>query len=114
MIMAVPARRLQVDLHGYDVLTAIDLALRRVREAYENGYQEVELVHGAASVTTPVEEGRGRIKSELRRMFETGRFDAWADRSRSWPKAGSLVLALRANPRPLRERWSQPPRRRHR
>lgn len=102
MIMAVPKRRLEVDLHGYDVLSALDVALTRVREAYELGYAEVELVHGAANVETPVEEGRGRIKSELRRMFEGGRFDAWADRSRSWPKAGSLLLALRGNPRPRR------------
>jgi hypothetical protein len=114
MIMAVARRALRVDLHGYDVMTALDLALTRVREAYENGYGEIELVHGSASVTTPVEEGRGRIKSELRRMFEAGRFDAWADHSRSWPKAGSLVLTLKANPRPARDRWSADPRRRHR
>jgi hypothetical protein len=114
MIIAVAKRVLKVDLHGYDVLTALDLALTRVREAYENGYQEVELVHGSASVTTPVDEGRGRIKSELRRMFDAGRFDAWADRSRSWPKASSLLLTLRANPRPARDRWSAEPRRRHR
>jgi len=113
MIMAVPRRSLRVDLHGYDVLAALDLALTRVREAYENGYDEVELIHGSASVSTPVDEGRGRIKTELRRLFESGRFDAWADRSRSWPKAASLLLALKRNPRPLRERWTGPPRRRH-
>lgn len=43
-------RRRQEDLHGYDVLTAIDFALDRVREAYENGYDEIELVHGSAAV----------------------------------------------------------------
>ena len=103
-----------VDLHGYDVLTALDLALTRVREAYENGYGEIELVHGAASVTEPVEQGRGRIKSELRRLFDAGRFDAWTDRSRSWPKAGSLLLVLKPNPRAVRDRWSSEPPRRHR
>jgi hypothetical protein len=114
MIIAVPRRSLRIDLHGYDLRAALDLALTRVREAYENGYDEVELIHGAASVSTPVEEGRGRIKSELRRMYDAGRFDAWVNRSRSWPKAASLLLVLRANPRPVRERWSGPPRRRHR
>ena len=114
MIMAVARRLLRVDLHGYDVRAALDLALARVREAYEGGYDEVELIHGAASVSTPVEEGRGRIKSELRRMYEAGRFDAWVNRSRSWPKAGSLLLALKANPRPVRARWSGGPQRRHR
>ena len=113
MIMAMARRSLKVDLHGFDVLSALDLAFARVREAYENGYTEVELVHGAATVTTPVDEGRGRIKTELRRMFEAGSFDAWADRARSWPKAGSLVLVLKANPRPGRGRWSPEPRRRH-
>jgi hypothetical protein len=113
MIMAVARRSLRVDLHGYDVLSALDFAETRIREAYENGYGEVELLHGSASVMTPVDEGRGRIKSELRRMFESGRFDAWVDRSRSWPKAASLIVALKPNPRPLPVRWSPPPPRRH-
>ena len=114
MIIAVARRSLRVDLHGYDVSAALDLALTRVREAYENGYDEVELIHGAGSVSTPIEEGRGRIKTELRRMYEAGRFDGWIDRSRSWPKAASLLLALKPNPRPVRERWSGAPHRRHR
>jgi hypothetical protein len=114
MIIAVARRSLRVDLHGYDVRAALDLALTRVREAYENGYDEVELIHGSAAVETPVDEGRGRIKTELRRMFEGGGFDRWVNRSRSWPKAASLMLALKPNPRPSRERWSGAPRRRHR
>jgi hypothetical protein len=114
MIIAMARRSLRVDLHGYDVRAALDLALMRVREAYASGYDEVELIHGAASVETPVEEGRGRIKTELRRIFEGGGFDNWVDRSRSWPKAASLLLALKPNPRPARERWSGAPRRRHR
>jgi hypothetical protein len=110
----VSRRSLKVDLHGYDVLSALELAETRVREAYEGGYSEVELLHGSARIETPIDEGRGRIKSELRRMFDGGRFDQWADRSRSWPKAASLVLALKPNPRPSRAHWSAPPRRRHR
>src|SRR5205085_12602349 len=71
-------RRLTVDLHGHDVVTALELAIVRVSEAQRNGYEEIELQHGAADVEEPVEEGRGRIKWELRRMARTGRFNQWA------------------------------------
>jgi hypothetical protein len=112
--MAPPPRTLRVDLHGYDVVTALELAVVRTSEAYRNGYEAVELVHGGADVTEPVEEGRGRIKWELRRLAERGRFDNWADRTRTWPKAGSLVLYLKPNGRRQRESWSGAPHRRYR
>lgn len=108
-----PARRLTVDLHGYDVLSALDLAVARVEDAYRNGYDEVELLHGAADVQDPVEEGRGRIKWELRRLADSGRFDAWADRRHTWPKSSSLVLKLKPNPAARSEQWRATPRRRH-
>lgn len=107
-------RRRQEDLHGYGVLTAIDFALDRVREAYENGYDEIELVHGSAAVQAPVEDGRGRIKWELRTLYEQGGFDAWCWRDRSWPRAGSLLLALKRHARPRTESWAPEPRRAHR
>ena len=112
--MARSARTLRVDLHGHDVVTALELSAIRVREAQTNGWEAVELVHGAADVEKPVPEGRGRIKWELRSMVERGRFDRWIDRSRTWEKAGSLVLYLRPNGRPARERWSGEPSRRYR
>src|SRR5919197_308541 len=96
--MAPPPRTLRVDLHGYDVVSALELAVVRTSEAYRNGYEAVELVHGGADVTEPVEEGRGRIKWELRRLAERGRFDNWADRSRTWPKAGSPGASTRPRP----------------
>ncbi len=108
-----PARRVTVDLHGFDVLSAVDAAVARIEDAYRNGYEEIELVHGAADVQGPVDEGRGRIKWELRRLYEAGRFDAWVDRRHSWPRAGSLVLRLRANPPARSEHWRPEPRRRH-
>ena len=54
---AVPRRirRLSVDLHGHDVVTALELAIVRVSEAQRNGYEEIELLHGAADVEEPVE-----------------------------------------------------------
>ena len=104
----------QEDLHGFDVLTALTFAETRVREAFAHGYRQIEFTHGAADVIAPVEDGRGRIKWELRRLLESGALDAWVDPARSWPKSGSLVMALRANPRPHPTGWSPEPRRAHR
>ena len=106
-------RKTSVDLHGHDVRTAVRLALNRVAEAYNNGYETIELIHGAADVEEPVEEGRGRIKWELRRMAEGGGFDRFAYPDRTWLKTGSLVLTLRPNPRPGRTAWSSEPPRAH-
>jgi hypothetical protein len=112
--MARKARTLTVDLHGHDVLTAVDFALRRVAEAQHNGYESIELVHGAADVEEPVEIGRGRIKWELRRAARAGTFSRWTDATRTWEKAGSLVLYLRPNPSARPESWTREPPRRHR
>jgi hypothetical protein len=81
------------------VLTAVDFAVRRVAEAYGNGYDAVELIHGAADVEQPVEVGRGRIKWELRRAARSGVFNRWIQPDRTWEKASSLVLQVRPNPR---------------
>jgi hypothetical protein len=113
------ARRLRVrriDLHGYDVVGAAGYALTAVREAHANGYQFVELLHGAADVTEPVEagEGRGGIKWELRRMLERGAFDPFCRaRHEHALMEGMMRLALRPNPRPRAEEWSSPPEPRH-
>ena len=107
-------RTLSVDLHGHDVLTATHLALRRVAEAYNNGYDAVELVHGAADVEEEVTDGRGRIKWELRRMVRQGVFDSYAVRDQAWLKAGSIVLPLKRQSRARRESWSDEPRRTYR
>ena len=107
-------RSLPVDLHGHDVLTAIDLARIRVREGYDNGYEAGELLHGAGDVTEPVETGRGRIKWARRRMVEDGELNGYIDPGRTWLKAGSILLYLKRNPQARRERWTQEPPRAHR
>ncbi|TMD08915.1 MAG: hypothetical protein E6J02_03765 [Chloroflexi bacterium] len=107
-------REVRVDLHGYDVKTATDLAFDKVREAYRNGYERVELLHGAADVSEPVESGRGRIKWELREMVRRGEFDAFVERDRTWLKAGSIVLYLKRNPQASREQWGKEPPKRYR
>jgi hypothetical protein len=97
-----------------DVVTAVRFAMTRVREAYENGYDEIEFLHGAADVREPVSDGRGRIKWELRDLLARGSLDRWCRREDSWPRASSLLVALRRNPRPRREAWSPAPRAAHR
>lgn len=104
-------KELKVDLHGFDVVGAIELAEQRIHEAYENGYSTVELLHGAGDVSEPVEEGRGRIKWALRKLVDEGRFHGYTLPSKTWLKAGSIVLYLKPNPRPRRENWTpKPPR----
>jgi hypothetical protein len=105
-------RRLE-DLHGLDARTAVQFALTRVWEAYENGYDEIEFQHGAADVERPTADGRGRIKWALRELVDSGRLDRWSRRDAAWPRASSLVLTLKSNPRPRREAWTPAPRRAH-
>jgi hypothetical protein len=102
-------RKAVVDLHGHDVRTAVRLALNRVAEAYGNGYDSIELIHGAGDVSEPVEEGRGRIKWELRRLAGGGAFDRFAYPERTWLKSGSIELTLRKNPRARRNSWGAEP-----
>jgi hypothetical protein len=106
-------RKAVVDLHGHDVKTAVRLALTRVAEAYSNGYDSIELIHGAADVEEPVEEGRGRIKWELRRLASGGAFDRFIQPDRTWLKSGAIVLTLRRNPRARRNSWEDEPSRTH-
>lgn len=108
------SRTTTVDLHGHDVQTAIHLALRRVAEAHNNGYESIELVHGAADVEEEVQEGRGRIKWELRRMVQQGAFNSYVVRDQAWLKAGSIVLTLKRTGSARRESWSDEPRHSHR
>ena len=98
-----------VDVHGYDVLGAVDLVRLAVQEAYANGYEAVEVLHGARDVTSHVGagEGRGAIKWELRGMLDRGEFSALVASSEAIE--GSLRLRLRANPKPGPERWTAPP-----
>ena len=102
-------RKLTVDLHGHDVQSAVRLALTRVAEAYQNGYDSVELIHGAADVDRAVEDGRGRINWELRRLASAGAFDRFCHPERTWLKSASIELTLRRNPRPRREAWTGEP-----
>lgn len=101
-------------MHGFDVLSALELARTRVAEAWRNGYGEVELFHGAAYLEEGPRGGRGKIKFGLRQMVDEGQFDAFADRSKTWLRSDSVVLTLKPNHHPRRESWSPEPRRAYR
>lgn len=102
-------RRRVEDLHGFDTGTAVRFAIARVSEAYANGYDEVEFQHGAGDVQAPPAGGRGKIKWALRELLASGDLDRWCSRADCWPKAASLVVAIKRNPRPRSEFWSPPP-----
>ena len=107
-------RSYRLDLHGYDVLGAAEVCLLVLREAYANGYEAVELVHGAADVRDPVGagEGRGAIKWKLRRMLDNGEFNVYVGAAERGE--GVLKLRLRRNPQPRSESWPDLPPPRHR
>ena len=90
------------------MLGAVDLVRLAVQEAYANGYEAVEVLHGARDVTSHVGagEGRGAIKWELRGMLDRGEFSAVVASSEAIE--GSLRLRLLANPKPQPERWTLP------
>lgn len=104
-----PAGVRRVDLHGYDVLTAVDVTLLTLREAYANGCRVVEVSHGARDVVQPVAagEGRGGIKWELRRMLDRGQFDEYVSGAEALE--ASIRFLVRPNPRQRPERWSDLP-----
>ena len=37
----------EVDMHGYSHMTAIQVAREKVKEAYEHGFKHIKLIHGA-------------------------------------------------------------------
>lgn len=94
----------ELDLHGYSVETAVEVARGFVAEAYENGLLYVRVIHGyntSRSRTYPY--GNPTIKEELLRLLQEGALDRYAFPLKSGlhvRKAGSITIALRPNPSP--------------
>ena len=94
----------EVDLHGYSVETAIEVARAVIAEAYENGLPYVRLVHGyntSRARTYPY--GTPTIKEEIWRLLHEGALIRYAysrKSSRHVRRAGSITIALRPNPSP--------------
>src|SRR5258708_36233918 len=64
----------RVDLHGYDVRTALEGAFRSVQDAYANGYDAVELLHCARDETRHVasDGSRGANQWQLLATLQHG------------------------------------------
>ena len=99
-------QQVPIDLHHYAVRTACDIAYQKVQEAWENGYDEITLIHGAPSSThhfSAWSTGYGSIKWSLRRALANGCWMRWAYNRRSRQhmiEDGAMTLRLRPNPKP--------------
>lgn len=102
---------LRLDLHGYDIHTAVDLALQCAAAAWEHGFERLTILHGARQVTSPTTvdtTGRGAIKWAVRGALDDGEFDPWAlppraDEHRRASRSSETSIALRSNPDPHRD-----------
>jgi hypothetical protein len=97
---------MEVDLHGYPVWQAIEVATEKIREAWERGLEEITLIHGAPDIrhhATAWALGRGGIKWALRGFLARGEWSEWVYGRRSTKhiiENGAMTLALRPNGRP--------------
>lgn len=99
---------LRLDLHGYDLHTAVDLVLACAAAAWEHGLERLTIVHGARHATSPADahaSGRGAIKWAVRKVLHDGELDAWAlpprsKRHRRGVRSSETSIALRRNPDP--------------
>jgi len=78
-----------LDLHGATVDEAVDLSLRTVRLAADQGRTRVKLIHGASTTR----QGAYRtIKRALHDLLDDGAFAPHA--SEGWRAKGHLMLSL--------------------
>lgn len=102
---------LRLDLHGYEIHTAVDLAVQCAEAAWEHGFERLTILHGARQVTSPTTAdaaGRGAIKWAVRDALDDGAFDAWAlpprsSEHRRGSRSSETSIALRPNPDPHSE-----------
>ena len=107
-----------VDLLGYSMRTALDVASEKVREAWENGFGFISFIHGASGVRHHATQqwsrsGEGTIKWKLRNIVLRGEWREWIYyRYSKKHDIGDVAmsLALRPNPNPRKEPiWSPIP-----
>jgi len=97
----------EIDLHNYSTSTALRISREKIREAYEHGFRNVKLIHGAANIKN--KKDGGSIKFKLRSMLKCGELDKWVDRKGSRFSDESLILELRKNPAPMEREWEEIP-----
>jgi hypothetical protein len=99
-------RNIQIDLHGYAVSNAIAIAKSKIKEAWENGFDYITLIHGARASRhhfSARNTGYGAIKWELRSALSQGYWKEWVFYRRSKKHsigAISMKLKLRPNSNP--------------
>jgi len=99
---------LRLDLHGYDVHTAVELSEACAAAAWEHGFERLTILHGARRSTSPADvhaDGRGAIKWAVRNALAEGLFDRWAlpprsQQHRRGSRASETSIALRPNDDP--------------
>jgi hypothetical protein len=96
-----------VDLHKYSHRTALFVAREKIKEAYENGFRYVRLIHGAADIAKKNEGGS--IKFALHSILKRGELDKWVDKKESEFRKSELILRLRKNPAPADGDWKEIP-----
>ncbi len=97
-----------LDLHGYKVETALEVARGKVREAWENGCLELVIIHGWGASRTPKDRQSGTIGQALREQWEQGEWSGWVHEVSV--EAGRMRVRLRGSGSPSRtRRWSQIP-----
>ena len=99
---------LRLDLHGYDIHTAVELAVQCAAAAWEHGFARLTILHGARQVTSPAAASssrQGAIKWAIRGALDDGEFSRWALPPRSEQHARASRSsetggALKRNPDP--------------
>jgi len=100
------AKHVGVDLHGFSVATAMDVAEQLIRQAWENGFTSITLVHGAGTSLhhmSAMYTGYGGIKWSLRSRLYQGDWMEYAYNRRSRQhdiNDTAMTLRLRPNPNP--------------
>ncbi len=99
----------EVDLHDYSHMTAINVSREKIKEAYDHGFKYIRLIHGAADILD--KKDGGSIKFALRSMLKRGELDRWVDKGSKENRfeGGSILLFLRPNPTPVDKDWEEMP-----
>ena len=100
---------IEVDLHDYSHMTAIRVSREKIKEAYDHGFKNIRLIHGAADIANKKEGGS--IKFALRTILKRGELDRWVDKGSRNNRfdRGSMLLFLRPNPAPVDKDWEEMP-----
>jgi len=96
-----PGGRYELDLHGYPVWEAVELAESMIQACWECGFSYIRIIHGAPDIRYWMQTryaGRGGIKWSLRGCLHRGDWSKYVYPRRStrhWIDDGYMDLALK-------------------